>query len=125
MTAAPPGGTRPARAREAAARDLVAALDGPFLRALAEPARLDLLRVLLLHGPANVGALAAHLPQDRSVISRHLKVLTGAGIVTCDRQGRERVYQLDGPGFIGTLERILAQVRSLASCCCPAGTDRR
>jgi DNA-binding transcriptional ArsR family regulator len=107
-----------------ASRGLVAALDSPFLRALTEPARLDLLRVLLLHGPANIATLAGHLPQDRSVISRHLKVLEQAGIVQGERLGRERVYALDGPGFIGTLERILAQARALASCCCPPPAAR-
>lgn len=111
-------GTAPS-SREAASSGLVAVLDSPFLRALTEPARLDLLRVLLLHGPANVGTLAGHLPQDRSVISRHLKVLEQAGIVHVEQLGRERVYALDGPGFIGTLERILGQARALAACCCP------
>jgi DNA-binding transcriptional ArsR family regulator len=118
---APRRARRPApSSREAASSGLVAALDSPFLRALTEPARLDLLRVLLLHGPANVGTLAGHLPQDRSVISRHLKVLEQAGIVHGESQGRERVYALDGPGFVGTLERILEQARRLAACCCPA-----
>jgi len=106
--------------REVASSGLVTVLDSGFLRALTEPARLDLLRVLLLHGPANIGTLAGHLPQDRSVISRHLKVLEQAGIVQGDRQGRERVYALDGPAFIGTLERILERAKALAACCCPS-----
>ena len=106
-------------ARDEAAGALVSALDSPFLRALTEPARLDLLRLLLLHGPANVGTLAGHLPHDRSVISRHLKVLEQAGIVQGTRQGRERCYALDGPGFIGRLERILEKAKALATCCCP------
>jgi DNA-binding transcriptional ArsR family regulator len=105
--------------REAASSGLVAVLDSPFLRALTEPARLDLLRVLLLLGPANIGTLAEHLPQYRSDISRHLKMLEQAGIVQGEKQGRERVYALDGPGFIGTLERILEQARRLAASCCP------
>lgn len=117
---------RPApSAREVASSGLVAVLDSPFLRALTEPARLDLLRVLLLHGPANIGTLAGHLPQDRSVISRHLKVLEQAGIVQGESQGRERVYALDGPGFVGTLERILGQARKLAACCCPPASPGR
>ena len=116
---------RPApSAREAASSGLVAVLGSPFLRALTEPARLDLLRVLLLHGPANIGTLAGHLPQDRSVISRHLKVLEQAGIVQGERNGRERVYALDGPGFVGTLERILEQAKRLAACCCPPAVPR-
>lgn len=118
---APGRARRPApSAREAASAGLVAVLDSPFLRALTEPARLDLLRVLLLYGAANIGTLAGHLPQDRSVISRHLKVLEQAGIVQAEKQGRERVFAIDGPGFLGTFERILEQARRLAACCCPA-----
>ena len=64
--------------RERAATRIVELLDSPFLRALTEPARLEVLRVLILHGPADIGELASHLPQDRSVVSRHLKTLEDA-----------------------------------------------
>ena len=105
--------------RERAAAKMVEILDSAFLRALAEPARLEVLRVLLVHGPADSGAIAAQLPQDRSVISRHLKVLEDAEIVTGHRDGRHRVYAINGLGFIGTMEKILEETRALAHICCP------
>lgn len=77
--------------RARAAARIVEVLDSPVLRALAEPARLEVLRVLLLHGPADIGALASHLPQDRSVVSRHLKTLEDAGLVRAERDGRHRI----------------------------------
>ncbi len=105
--------------RVRAAARIVELLDSPVLRALAEPARLEVLRVLLLHGPADIGAIASHLPQDRSVVSRHLKTLEDAGLVRAERDGRHRRFELDGGAFIGALERILGETRAMAAVCCP------
>jgi len=109
----------PPREARAAAAELVALLDSPFLRALTEPARLEVLRVLLLEGAGSIGTLADQLPQDRSVISRHLRVLEEAGIVKSSWRGRERIYALDGEQFVGTLELIAASARAQMTRCCP------
>ncbi len=106
--------------RERAASKVIDILDSPFLRALTEPARLEVLRVLLVHGPSDIGAIADKLPQDRSVISRHLKVLEDAEIVRGQRDGRHRIYAIDGMKLIGTLERMLTETKSVAAVCCPA-----
>lgn len=108
--------------RARAADEMVALLDSPFLRALTEPARLEVLKALLLHGPADVSAIAARVPQDRSVVSRHLKSLEEVGVVRATRgaeDARQRVYAIDASGFITTLEGILGRVRALAPVCCP------
>jgi DNA-binding transcriptional ArsR family regulator len=63
-------------------------------RAIADPTRraiLDRLRA----GPAPVNALAADFRQSRPAISKHLRVLRGARLVSEERAGRERVYQLE------------------------------
>ncbi len=63
-------------------------------RAVADPTRraiLDRLRA----GPAPAGALAADFEQSRPAISKHLKILREARLVTEQRVGRERVYSLD------------------------------
>ena len=62
-------------------------------RAIADPTRraiLDRLRA----GPAPVNALAADFRQTRPAISKHLRVLREAHLVTEERSGRERVYEL-------------------------------
>ncbi|MFO0598370.1 MAG: metalloregulator ArsR/SmtB family transcription factor [Myxococcaceae bacterium] len=62
-------------------------------RAIADPTRraiLDRLRA----GPSPVNALAADFRQSRPAISKHLRVLREAELVTEERQGRERLYQL-------------------------------
>ena len=62
-------------------------------RAVADPTRraiLDRLRA----GPTPVNALAADFQQTRPAISKHLRVLREAALVSEQRVGRERVYQL-------------------------------
>ncbi len=102
---------------------LVDVLDSSFLRALAEPSRIDIMKVLLVRGPLDVGAIAARVPQERSVVSRHLKVLLDAGIVAGARRGRHRVYGIDGQAILARFERILALARSVAAVCCPPDAD--
>jgi DNA-binding transcriptional ArsR family regulator len=61
--------------------------------AVADPTRraiLDHLRA----GPAPVNALANDFKQSRPAISKHLRVLRLARLVTEERVGRERLYQL-------------------------------
>jgi DNA-binding transcriptional ArsR family regulator len=108
-----------AKSATEAAEEIAALLDTPFLRALAEPARLEVLKVLLIHGSGDVASLAAHLPQDRSVISRHLQTLEEAGIVRSVRTGRHRHYALEGSALVGRFEQLSARVRVLAAICCP------
>ena len=106
-------------ARERAAARIVELFDTPLLRALSEPARLDVLRVLMIEGSSDIARIAEHLPQDRSVISRHLKTLQDAGIVRSHRDGRRVIYAIDGTRFISALEEIVAEAKSLAPKCCP------
>ena len=106
--------------RDQALSDLERALDSDFLKALSEPTRVHILKLLIARGSLDVGEIAEHLPQERSVISRHLKVLKDAGLVRVQRDGRRRVYQLVPAAFVGKLERILLTARTCISVCCPS-----
>ncbi|MCW2799334.1 MAG: transcriptional repressor sdpR [Aeromicrobium sp.] len=61
--------------------------------ALADPTRRDIL-ARLGDGDANVTELAAPFPISLPAISRHLKVLEGAGLITRDRQAQWRTNSL-------------------------------
>ena len=61
--------------------------------ALADPVRRELLRALA-GGPARVVDLAAAHPISRPAVSRHLRLLTEAGLAVADDRGRERHYRL-------------------------------
>lgn len=110
-------------ARQRAASALVEIFGSPFLRAMTEPARIEIVRVLLLHGPLDVGELARHVPQERSVVSRHLRLLEEAGLVAATRDGKRRVFALDGLRLLAELEAITAKVRTLTPACCPPLED--
>src|SRR3954469_1046182 len=89
-------------------------LSDAVLDALGDPTRrriLDRLRP----GPLPVGELAAELPVGRPAVSKHLKVLEGAGLVEHHSVGTRTLYALAPPGFaalqqwlVGTWDAALA-----------------
>jgi len=66
--------------------------------ALADPVRRSLLDEMAA-GPARVVDLAAGRPISRPAVSKHLKVLTDAGLVKATDRGRERHYSLTVAGL--------------------------
>jgi DNA-binding transcriptional ArsR family regulator len=101
--------------RQEAARRCVAVFDTTFFKALCEPARIAVLRELILLGRADIAAVAERLPQDRSVVARHLQHLAAAHVVTADKQGRHVFYKIDARAVAERLEGILAITRVLES----------
>jgi SAM-dependent methyltransferase len=65
------------------------------LKALADPCRLRLVAVLLA-GEFTVQELTAILKMGQSRISRHLKILTEAGVLSVKRQGTWSYYRAGG-----------------------------
>ena len=75
------------------------------LAALADPTRRAIFE--RLHGgPRAVVDLARGLPVSRPAVSQHLKVLKEAGLVTDQRAGARRLYQLNPEG-LGALRTYL------------------
>jgi DNA-binding transcriptional ArsR family regulator len=62
--------------------------------ALSDPVRRSLLSELAVE-PCRVVDLAASRPISRPAVSRHLRLLLEAGVVTVSDRGRERYYALD------------------------------
>ena len=111
--------------RQEAARQCVAVFDTGFFKALCEPARIAVLRELILLGRADVAAIAGRLPQDRSVVARHLQQLAAAQIVSADREGRHVFYEIDAHKVAERLEGILAITRLLESATAASRTSTR
>jgi ArsR family transcriptional regulator len=80
------------------------------LRAAADPNRLRLLQILAA-GPFNVAELTEILDVGQSTVSRHLKVLSDAGLVQARRTGTWAWYSLHpaAEGFAGRLLALLAE----------------
>lgn len=68
------------------------------LRALAEPRRQEIMR-LLGQGELASGEIAAHFNVSRPAISQHLQVLKGAGLVSERRAGTRHLYQARPEGL--------------------------
>lgn len=68
----------------------------PF-EALGDPNRREILRLLSQGGKA-VSELAAEMPISRPAVSRHLRLLKEAKLVTEQAQGTRRIYQLHEQG---------------------------
>ena len=86
-----------------------------IFKALSDPLRLRILRVLIANGhEAYGGELAKTLKIPAYRLSRHLKVLKSSGLVNERREGRWVFYSLaqrDG-GLLGVLRRLLAEPAS-------------
>ena len=64
------------------------------LAALADPVRREIVE-LLAAGEAGAGEIAERFPVTRPAVSRHLRVLREAGLVTSEVRAQRRVYRLE------------------------------
>jgi len=64
-----------------------------MLSALAEPNRLHIVE-LLRDGPCSVGEIAERLGMRQPQVSKHLRVLSDAGVVEAHPVAQQRIYQL-------------------------------
>src|ERR1700745_2891048 len=76
--------------------------------ALGEPVRRRILE-LLHHGPTPVGRLAERLPVGRPAVSKHLRVLSNAGLIEHRSVGTRNLYLL-APGGMAIAQRWLVQI---------------
>lgn len=83
------------------------------LAALAHPLRLKVFRALVVVGQAGLtpAVMQEALEVPGTTLSFHLKELTNAGLVTCERSGRNLVYRAEFERMNGLL------VYLTANCC--------
>ena len=67
----------------------------PVFAALGAPTRLALLGQMRTSKPMSISALTAGSGITRQAVSKHLRVLSTAGLVRHHREGREQLYELD------------------------------
>src|ERR1017187_561174 len=75
-----------------------ASSSGDPFEALGDPNRREILR-LLSAGDKPVQEIAAAMPISRPAVSRHLRLLKDAGMVTEQAQGTRRIYHLQDQGM--------------------------
>jgi DNA-binding transcriptional ArsR family regulator len=81
------------------------------LRALAEPSRFQIVE-LLRQGPRPVGDLVNRLKLRQPQVSKHLRVLSDAGLVDVRVDAQRRIYELR-PAPLQELEGWIERYRSI------------
>lgn len=65
---------------------------------IADPSRREMLR-LLSHDSLTINSLAENFDMSRPAVSKHIKILYGAGFISIQDVGRERYCTLKQEGF--------------------------
>ena len=81
------------------------------LKALAEPSRFQIIE-LLRNGPRPVGELVNRLKLPQPQVSKHLRVLSDAGLVDVRVDAQRRIYELR-PAPLQELEVWIERYRSI------------
>jgi DNA-binding transcriptional ArsR family regulator len=79
--------------------------------AIAEARRRDVLDTLIA-GEKAVGQIVSDLSMSQPQVSKHLRVLSKAGLVQCRAEGRRRLYRLD-PAHLRPLREWMAKYEQL------------
>lgn len=83
------------------------ALQPDFFKALCDPTRISIVATLAANDvPVTVSEIADCCGIDFSGVSRHLKILKDAGILSAERDGRSVSYQLDSDALAHSLRNI-------------------
>ncbi len=82
------------------------------LKAAAEATRIRIM-FILSHGELNVSELTYVLGQSQPRVSRHLKLMAEAGLLTRHKEGNWVLFRLRGEGLGGALARALVDMLSI------------
>ena len=95
--------------------------------ALSQATRLDAFRLIMAHEPEGLpaGAIARQLDIPQNTMSAHLAILTRAGLIGAERQGRSIVYRAGLTHLGGVVEFLLQDCcGGQAGLCAPTGRKR-
>jgi DNA-binding transcriptional ArsR family regulator len=67
----------------------------PVFAALGDPQRILLVSRLCQNGPMSVARLTEGTGITRQAVTKHLRVLEGAGLARSEKSGRETIWALD------------------------------
>jgi len=83
----------------------------PVFAALGDATRLALVSRLGAGGPQSITRLTEQAPVTRQAITKHLQVLSDAGLVRSVKHGRERIWRFDA-AQVDAARRFLEDVSS-------------
>ena len=84
----------------------------PLFHALGDETRLKLVMDLAAEGPRSITVLSANKRMTRQAVTKHLGVLSKAGLVRSTRKGREMIWDLearrlaDAQAYLARIEKM-------------------
>lgn len=84
-----------------------------IFRALGDPIRVSIVERLGARGDATVNELAMLFPVSLQAVSKHIKVLEAAGVVSQRREGRHRPVHLEADRVVAATNWLASRVREL------------
>ncbi len=97
-----------------------------LLRCICDETRFAILETLGTGGELSVGQIAAALERDQPLVSHHLRILKGCGVLACRADGRRSLYRISSTRISSLIADILEasdRINSLCAedgCCTPA-----
>ncbi|HEU5418798.1 MAG TPA: metalloregulator ArsR/SmtB family transcription factor [Streptosporangiaceae bacterium] len=85
----------------------LAAATPDVFKAISEAHRREILDALMA-GEKAVGAIVTDLSLSQPQVSKHLRVLSAAGLVSCRAEGRRRLYRLE-PAHLRPVQEWVAR----------------
>ncbi|MFD3001485.1 ArsR/SmtB family transcription factor [Pontibacter toksunensis] len=92
-----------------------------YAKALAHPARVAILRILLERQSCICGDIVEELPLSQSTVSQHLKELKEAGLIKGDIDGKKVCYCIDAQSWKEAQQMLQVFFSGYVSCnssCC-------
>lgn len=83
-----------------------------ILKAASDPTRRRVLTLLAQNGPLRVTELAGHFEMSLNSVSKHIKVLENAGLVSRRTEWREHLIEVQ-MGPLKAVDRWFADLRSI------------
>ena len=80
-------------------------------RVLGDATRLSILRLLLEQGELNVGQICAALASSQANVSKHLRILLGAGMVSRHAEGTAAYYTVADPSLTRLCEIVCERLK--------------
>lgn len=81
----------------------------PVFTALGDETRLYIVSRLCREGPLSISRIAAGTSLSRQAVTKHLRVLSDAGIARSDRSGREQLWQVEAKRLT-EVRRLLVEI---------------
>lgn len=106
-----------ATAKTEAFEETVVELAAAF-KALAHPARIEILQVLARRGTCICGEIVDELPLAQATVSQHLRVLKEAGLVAGEIEGPSVCYCVDAEALDRLAAAATSYFQSIQPTCC-------